>query len=68
MLKNNLNDDYFTQVDIAENCTFSINAKTVNLITKHPINIYKLIEEDGLITILKYKSLEIFGRLHTMRL
>lgn len=63
IMKDNLNEDYFTQVDIFENRIIPLNAKKVNLISEHPSNSYKLIEEDGLITQLEIEIPEDFWKI-----
>ncbi|WP_346858076.1 hypothetical protein [uncultured Draconibacterium sp.] len=49
-LLDNFNEDYFTKIDISEQHSIELNAKKVNLISEHPAESYRLIEEDGLIT------------------
>lgn len=63
ILRNNLNEDYFTQVDITESKSFPLNAKKVNLISEHPIDSYKFVEEDGLITKLEIQIPEDFWKI-----
>lgn len=63
ILQSNLNDDYFTEVDITQNRTIPLNAKKINLISEHPVNSYKLIEEDGLITKLEIEIPEDFWKI-----
>lgn len=61
--RGNLNENYFTQVDITENRTFPLHAKKIHLISEHPSNSYKLIEEDGLITKLEIEFPEDFWKI-----
>ncbi len=63
ILQNNFNDDYFTEVDITQNRTIPLNAKKINLISEHPVNSYKLIEEGGLITKLEIEIPEDFWKI-----
>jgi len=53
---NNFNEDYFTKIDITEQLFIELNAKKVSLISDHPVDSYKLIEEDGLITRLEIET------------
>lgn len=55
-LLKNFNEEYFTRIDITEQRSFELNAKKVNLISDHPSDSYKLIEEDGLITRLEIET------------
>ena len=49
ILQKNFNEDYFTKIDIVENRSIPLNVRKVKLISNHPVDSYKLIEEDGLI-------------------
>lgn len=60
---NNFNEEYFTKIDIIEQRTIELNAKKVTLISKHPEDSYKLIEEDGLITKLEIETPEDFWKI-----
>lgn len=62
-LNNNINEEYFTKIDITKDSTISLNVKSVNLISEHPANSYKLVEEDGLITKLEIENPEDFWRI-----
>lgn len=62
-LNSNINEEYFTKIDITKDSTISLNAKSVNLISEHPANSYKLVEEDGLITKLEIENPEDFWRI-----
>lgn len=55
-LLSNFNEDYFTKIDITEQRSIELNAKKVSLISEHPTDSYKLIEEDGLITRLEIET------------
>lgn len=63
ILNRDLNEDYFTKIDITENRSISLNAKKVNLISDHPVNSYRLIEKDGLITKLEIDTPEDFWKI-----
>ena len=62
-LKNDLNEEYFTKIDITEDRSIALNAKKVNLISEHPVDSYRLVEEDGLITRLEIETPEEFWKL-----
>jgi len=63
ILRDNLNEDYFTSVDITENRTILLNAKKINFISEHPIDSYKLVEENGFITKLEIEVPEDFWKI-----
>lgn len=63
ILQNDLNEEYFTQLDIVENRSITLNSKKVNLISEHPVNSYTLVEEDGLITKLEIEIPEDFWKI-----
>lgn len=65
ILKQDFNKNYFTKIDIIEDRSFPLNVKKVKLISKHPVDSYKLIEEDGLITKLEIEIPEDFWKLST---
>jgi chromosome segregation ATPase len=62
-LLNNFNEDYFTKINKSERNSIELNAKKVSLISEHPANSYKLIEEDGLITKLEIETPEDFWKI-----
>lgn len=62
-LNNIINEEYFTKIDITKDSTISLNVKSVNIISEHPANSYKLVEEDGLITKLEIENPEDFWRI-----
>jgi chromosome segregation ATPase len=62
-LLNNFNEDYFTKINKSERNSIELNAKKANLISEHPSNSYKLIEEDGLITKLEIETPEDFWKI-----
>lgn len=62
-LKNNFNDEYFTPINIAEDKVIPLNARKVNLISDHPANSYRLVEENGLITQLEIEVPEDFWKI-----
>lgn len=63
VLQNDLNEAYFTQLNITENRIIPLHSKKVNLISEHPANSYKLIEEEGLITRLEIEIPEDFWKI-----
>jgi len=63
ILNEELNEDYFTKIDITENRSIQLNAKKVNLISDHPLDSYRLVEEDGLITKLEIDTPEDFWKI-----
>jgi uncharacterized coiled-coil protein SlyX len=63
MLQSNINEDYFTRLDITEDRTFALNAKKVKIISDHPADSYRLIEENGLITKLEIDAPEDFWKI-----
>lgn len=63
ILQNNFNQDSFTQIDISENKVIPLHARKVNLISDHPLNSYRFIEEDGLITKLEIEAPEDFWKI-----
>lgn len=62
-IKNNFNEAYFTQINISEEKSIPLNAKKVNLISAHPANSYRLVEENGLITKLEIEAPEEFWKI-----
>lgn len=63
IVKNEMDEDYFTQIDIQENRIIPLHSKKVNLISKHPANSYSLVKEDGLITRLEIEIPEDFWKI-----
>lgn len=63
VLQNDLNEAYFTQLDIVETRSIPLNSKKVNIISEHPANSYTLVEEDGLITKLEIEIPEDFWKI-----
>uniref|UniRef100_UPI0032165191 Cbp1 family collagen-binding glycoprotein adhesin n=1 Tax=uncultured Draconibacterium sp. TaxID=1573823 RepID=UPI0032165191 len=57
------NEDYFTKIDITQDRSIELNAKKVKLISEHPADSYKLIEEDGLITRLEIETPQDFWKI-----
>ena len=50
-LKDDLNKDYFTKIDIFKKKEFEVTAKKINIITDHPSSSYKMVETDNSIVI-----------------
>jgi len=46
-IQNNLNSDYFTELDIRETKTIPIHSKKAKLISEHPDDSYAFVEENG---------------------
>ncbi len=63
VLQNDMNEAYFTQLNIIENRIIPLHSKKVNLISEHPANSYKLVEEEGLITGLEIEIPEDFWKI-----
>ena len=62
-IKDDLNEDYFTQLDIRKANQFPLNAKKARLISKHPYNSYRLIEENDKIAYLEIENPQEFWKL-----
>lgn len=46
-LKDDLNKDYFTKIDIFKKKEFEVFAKKINIITDHPSSSYRIVETDN---------------------
>ncbi len=62
-LQENLDNKYFTQININEVKTIPIHAKKVELITEHPQNSYSLVEENGEIAYLEIENPKEFWKI-----
>ncbi len=62
-VKEDLNEGYFTQLDIRKENQFPLNAKKVKLISKHPYNSYRLVEENDKIAYLEIENPQEFWKL-----
>ena len=62
-IKDDLNERYFTQLDIRNTNQFPLNAKKAKLITEHPANSYKLVEENDKIAYLEIENPREFWKL-----
>ncbi len=62
-LQENLDNKYFTQININEVKTIPIHAKKVELITEHPQNSYNLVEENGEIAYLEIENPKEFWKI-----
>ena len=63
VIRDNLNQKYFTQLDIRNTNHFPINSKKVKLISEHPANSYTLVEENDKIAYLEIENPEEFWKL-----
>jgi hypothetical protein len=62
-LQENLSDKYFTQININEVKTIPVHAKKVQMITEHPKDSYKLIEENGEIAYVEIENPQEFWKI-----
>ena len=62
-INDNLNQSYFTQLDIRNTNQFPINSKKVKLISDHPANSYTLVEENDKIAYLEIENPDEFWKL-----
>ncbi len=62
-IKDDLNENFFTQLDIRNTNQFPLNAKRAKLITEHPANSYKLVEENDKIAYLEIENPREFWKL-----
>lgn len=62
-VSDNLNVNYFTQIDIRNANHLPINTKKARLISEHPDNSYKLVEENDKIAYLEIENPEEFWKL-----
>lgn len=62
-IQQNLQNEYFTPLDIREIKTIPIASKTAKIITEHPDDSYELIMEDGLISALVIEKPEEFWKI-----
>ncbi len=62
-INDNLNQKYFTQLDIRNTNQFPINSKKVKLISDHPANSYTLVEENDKIAYLEIENPQEFWKL-----
>ena len=62
-IQENFDPKHFTELDIRETKTITLNAKKAVVISEHPSNSYKLIEENGQIAYLQIENPEEFWRI-----
>ncbi|GAP68669.1 hypothetical protein BA6E_104112 [Bacteroidales bacterium 6E] len=62
-IQQNLQNEYFTPLDIREIKTIPIASKSAKIITEHPDDSYELIMEDGLISALVIEKPEEFWKI-----
>ncbi len=59
----NINESYFQQLDIRQTSQLPLNTKRVKLISEHPANSYRLIEENDKIAFLEIENPREFWKL-----
>jgi chromosome segregation ATPase len=62
-IQDNFDPKYFTDLDIRKTKTIAVNAKKAVVISEHPNNSYKLVEENGQIAYLQIENPEEFWRI-----
>ncbi len=63
ILKNNFNEDYFTELDVRETEILPINAKKAEVISEHSAKSYRFVYQDDLIAYLKIEDPDEFWKL-----
>lgn len=63
VIRDDLNQKYFTQLDIRNTNQFALNSKKVKLISEHPANSYTLVEENDKIAYLEIENPTEFWKL-----
>ncbi len=63
VIRDDLNQDYFTKLDIRNTIQFPLNSKKVKLISEHPVNSYTLVEENDKIAYLEIENPQEFWKL-----
>ncbi|MDO8927809.1 MAG: hypothetical protein Q7W54_02350 [Bacteroidota bacterium] len=62
-IQENFDPNHFTTLDIRKTKTIPLNAKKAVVISEHPNNSYKLVEEDGQVAYLQIENPEEFWRI-----
>lgn len=62
-LQKNLNEEYFTTLDIRESTIIPLHSKKAKVISEHPVDSYSLIEEEGQIAYLQIDNPESFWKI-----
>ena len=62
-IKEDFNEDYFTEIDISQVKTIPVNSKKAELITEHPAGSYKMVEDSGHIAYLEIENPEEFWKI-----
>ena len=62
-IQENFDPKYFTELDIRQTKTIALNAKKVVVISEHPNNSYKLVEENGQVAYLQIENPQEFWRI-----
>jgi peptidoglycan hydrolase CwlO-like protein len=63
LLQNNLDDTYFTQLDISNTKTIPLFTSKATVISEHPDSSYNFIKEDGMIAYLEIENPEEFWKI-----
>lgn len=63
VIRDDLNQNYFTKLDIRNTNQFPINSKRVKLISEHPANSYTLVEQGDKIAYLEIENPDEFWKL-----
>jgi hypothetical protein len=62
-IRDDMNESYFTKLDIRNVSHFQINTKKAKLISEHPANSYRLVEENDKIAYLEIENPQEFWKL-----
>ena len=62
-IRNDINESYFKKLDIRNTSQFQINTRKAKLISEHPVNSYRLVEENDKIAYLEIENPEEFWKL-----
>ena len=62
-IRDDINENYFTRLDIRSASQFPINTKKAKLISEHPVNSYRLVEENDKIAYLEIENPQEFWKL-----
>jgi len=63
VVNDNLDDDYFTSLDIRDTKIIPLHSKKAHVISEHPANSYSLVEEQGQIAYLQIDNPQEFWKL-----
>lgn len=62
-VKDNINGNYFTELDIRETKSIPVHSKKAKLITEHPDSSYNFVKEEGKIAFLEIENPEEFWKI-----